>query len=489
MTTTDASSILSLPLLQTTPTSFDPDDLINDAPSAAAAQPTTGASTRPAVDYSIVRQLREEAAERLAARDGTTDAESDEQRHHLGRSLISDVIGEEIDRAIAAGQTPWSDAQQDALADAVFDALFGLGRLQQHVDNDELDEIHLVGADHVWLEYWDGRKVRAEPVADSDEELIEQIAFLASQNSRAFTTANRSLHLMLPGGQRLAASAWDVPRPIVSIRRHRFVDATLETCVTPPDPTFLPMFDDHMAVFLQAVVDARQSILVGGIMGTAKTTLVRAMARAIDPQEHIATLETERELHLDQAEREGRVLAWEASPGSSEFTSSGDRAGERTIGDFLFDSFRFSVTRTIMGEIRGAVEAIPLLKVAQSGGATISTIHATDADAVIDRFVTLAMEAGNHVTYEYANRQVAYNFDLIIYMKVRRLKNNRKQRYVSDILAVGRDMESGRPSTTNIYTEGPDGTAVPGILPDGLRVKLEAAGLPAGHFRNGGARL
>src|SRR5918994_1425692 len=72
------------------------------------------------------------------------------------------------------------------------------------------------------------------PVADSDEELIDFLVFLASRsevNARGFSEAQPRLHLRLDGGARLAAAAWVTPKPSVVIRRHRLMQVTLDDLV------------------------------------------------------------------------------------------------------------------------------------------------------------------------------------------------------------------------------------------------------------------
>ena len=137
--------------------------------------------------------------------------------------------------AANAGQGAWNPARQQATAQAVFDALFRLGRLQPLVDDDRIENIIILGHDNVRLELTDGTlSRRGPPVADSDEELIDFLVFLASRcevNARAFSEAQPRLHLRLDGGARLAATAWVTPRPSVVIRRHRLLQVTLDDLV------------------------------------------------------------------------------------------------------------------------------------------------------------------------------------------------------------------------------------------------------------------
>ena len=92
-------------------------------------------------------------------------------------------------------------------------------------------------------------------MADSDEELIDFLVFLASRsevNARGFSEAQPRLHLRLDGGARLAAAAWVTPRPSVVIRRHRLMEVTLDDLVD------RQMLTPVAASFLRAAVRARK---------------------------------------------------------------------------------------------------------------------------------------------------------------------------------------------------------------------------------------
>ena len=115
---------------------------------------------------------------------------------------------------------------------------------------------------------------------------------------------------------------------------------------------------------------------MAGAQGAGKTTLVRALCAEIPKHEAIGTFETEYELHLHELrDQHPIVFAWEARPGSGERGPDGRQAGEFTLSEALFDSFRFNLSRQIVGEVRGH-EILAMLKAMESGAGSISTTHA-----------------------------------------------------------------------------------------------------------------
>ena len=82
----------------------------------------------------------------------------------------------------------------------------------------------------------------------------------------------------------------------------------------------------------------------------------------------------------------------------------GRQAGEFTLDEALVDSFRFNLSRQIVGEVRGP-EIWAMIKAMESGTGSISTTHASDAVAAIRKLVTCAMEAGPHVTQSARDQQ------------------------------------------------------------------------------------
>ena len=99
----------------------------------------------------------------------------------LGRQLIADVLDADAREALSAGRPVRPPEEDDALTQAVFDALFRLGRLQRLLDDPSVENINANGADQVWVRYADGRRERTDPIAASDEELIELVRNAAAR--------------------------------------------------------------------------------------------------------------------------------------------------------------------------------------------------------------------------------------------------------------------------------------------------------------------
>lgn len=450
------------------------------------------------VDWGLVAAFRSQVADRLAqalgggwnrsagegASAGTGSGGADRgEQERLGWETIEDLLADHTAEAASAGKPGWSRAQRTQIAQCVFDAVFRLGRLQPLVDDDRVENIFVLGSDRVRLQLVDGTRVAGPPVADSDEELIETLRFLANRsesNPRPFSESHPSLHMKLDGGARLAAAAWVVSRPTVVIRRHRLMADTLEAwvqrgCMSPA-----------CANFLAAAVRAQWSIVVSGPMSAGKTTLMRALCAQIPTDEAIGTFETEYELFLGEVGTHEVVIDWEARPGVGEIGPDGRAAGAFELSQALHDSFRFALSRQIVGEVRGA-EVWTMIKAMESGTGSLSTTHAANAEACIRKLVTCAMEAGAHVSREVALEKIAGALQLIVQLRrdvqTQPDGQTRQSRWVSEVVMV----EAGERETGYALTHlfGPSGASTAeavGILPPAAR-ELEAFGFDSAAYQ------
>ncbi len=441
-------------------------------PEQALAHMVSSHGSGPAtLDWALVAALRSAASERLMRSMELNQHMEPPEQQSLGRRIISELLEEEAKEAASSGRGALDRHQEAALAHAVFDALFRLGRLQPLVDDTRVENITILGHEDVWLEYEDGRLVRGPAVADSDAELVDFLVFLASRsevNARQFSEAEPRLHLRLDGGARLAATAWVTPRPSVVIRRHRLRQATLAQLVRRQS------LGSVAASFLAAAVRARKSIVVAGPQGAGKTTMLRALCAEIGPMEAIGTFETEYELHLHELkDRHPIVHAWEARPGG-EMQPNGRRAGEYTVDDALYDSFRFNLSRQIVGEVRGK-EVLAMLEAMQTGTGSLSTTHAESAESTVNRLVTCALKAGSQVTYDYAVRAIASALDIIVHVDVRTQPQPDgsfvKRRWTSEIVVLSPGERERGYAMSSLFRCPPGSTRLRAVggLPDEYR--------------------
>jgi Flp pilus assembly CpaF family ATPase len=440
--------------------------------------PRTGA----APDWSAVARLRAEASAALTDAIGESPGMPQAEQESVGRAIIERLLDAEDATSVAERGQAWSLGERRQLTEAVFDALFRLGRLQPLLDDPTVENVMITGFDRVVVEHADGTLIKADPVADSDEELLDFLQFVGARadNPRPFSSSQPSLHLRLDDGSRLAA-ARDTARPSVMIRRHRVRAVTLADLVD--WHTLTPV----MADFLSAAVKARRSIVVSGGQGDGKTTLVRALCADIDPWEVIGTFETEHELFLHELPDQHHVVhAWEERPGSGEQSRDGRSSGERRIAEQVIDSFRFTLSRQILGEIRGP-EVWSMIKLMESGAGSLSTTHAADAYSTMRKLVTCAMEAGPHVTMELAATKLADTIDFVVQMHCEIVHTadgrSRKVRRVAEILAVEPGEENTHYSLTSVFRAVPGSCGVADTPPpSSLLDQLVAHGFDYSSF-------
>ncbi len=418
------------------------------------------------VAHDLVSEIRRSVAEDLAAPDQLLpDLGPDDRREYARQRIYAHLDRLSAADSLDAGAGLGPDDEQDVVRH-VLDSLFGLGRLQALIDDPRVENIDVNGCDRVWVTYADGTKLEADPVAESDEELIDLIRSVAARFSlseRRFDTARPELDLRLPDGSRLSALMSVSVRPSVSIRRHRLVDLSIDDLVR------LGMFDADIASLLEAGVRSRRNIIVAGAMNSGKTTLLRALASAIPPHERIVTIEQAFELALDAAtERHPDIVALEARPPNLE------GEGEITVADLVRRALRMNADRVIVGEVLGG-EVLPMLNAMSQGrSGSMCTIHADSSAGAFRRIASYAIQAQERLPIEATNLLIAGSIHFVVFVDMASADDSdarldprsdsdsfraRRHRFVSSIREVI-DCDGVNVVSNEIYRPGPDRRAV-----------------------------
>jgi len=357
---------------------------------------------------SLVSRLRAEVADDLSSTTGYELGLDD--RRELARELTLSRLERYAAESVERGNAPLAVKDEQRVAKFVLDALFGLGRLQALIDDPEIENIDVNGCDRVWVTYADGTKTSVEPAADSDTELAEMLRSAAARfglSERRFDVSHPELDLRLPDGSRLSALMSVVQRPVVSIRRHRFVDLTLDDLVE------MGGMDATLASFLAAAVRARKNIVVGGAMNSGKTTLIRALASAIPSRERVVTIEQAFELGLDSIpDRHPDLVALEARPANAE------GEGAISMARLVRRALRMNADRVIVGEVLGD-EILPMLNAMSQGrSGSMCTIHADSSLGIFRRLASYAVQAPERLPLESTNLLIAGAVHFTVFVEV-----------------------------------------------------------------------
>lgn len=436
---------------------------------------------RPRVDFQVVRELRRELSERLAlwqrGREFTVDEEDTERAR-----LAVTVVAEYADAVRRAG-TPMAAGEERLLLDQVTAELAGLGRLQTLLVDDTIEEVHILGCDQVRVTRHGGGVDWVEPIADSDDELVEILqaaARRAGATERSLSTSKPTLDLQLPDGSRLAAVFLVSHRPYAVIRKHNTLDVSLDD-LAGGRGDLDEMIDPLVRDFLRASMRAGLNIMVAGLAGAGKTTVIRALMDEIPADEPYVLLEESRELLPARRRLKHRaVMSFEAREGHGERGADGRPAGEVSIADLIPVSLRMGVLRIIVGEVRSR-EIVPMLQAMTTSRGSMCTIHARTPAGVSERIIELALAHGREMTVDQARRMAGNALDLIVYVTVEdeTAIGGRKHRFVShveEVIGVG---DGNRITTTQVFGPGPDGRAVPRHLPERVRAQLLRVGYDA----------
>lgn len=403
-----------------------------------------------AIDEKVIAELRGNVARQLADRkasariaDGTELDPDDEMA--LARSLINAELGDYARRCVRDGNPIIERDKEHEFAQAIFDRIFQLGRLQPLLDDQSIQNIIANGYDRVIIEYADGRREPGPTLAGSDDELIEMLREVGRRfglSEREFNPSRPSLNLQLPDGSRLFAVAWVCDQPSIAIRRHRFMELTLD------DYQRLGAIDGRLNAFLKAAVRARKQIIVAGATGAGKTTMLRALASEIPKDERVVTIETELELGLNRdADRD--CVALEAREANVE------GVGSVSAAELVRWSLRMNPDRVIVGEVRGH-EVIPMLNaMSQGNDGSMCTIHSDSSANVFNKLALYAMQSPERLNLETTNQLAAAAIDLVVW-----INKSRNDRFVGSVRQVV--SADGLMVTTNeLFAPGNDGRAVP----------------------------
>ena len=401
------------------------------------------------IDLGLVGDVTLVVKERLAeARGGRAEharlAPADERQ--LARRLVAHELDRAAEARLAAGLDPLGMDVEQAVADAVLANTMGLGRLQPHLDDPDVQDIHVRGSESTWLKLRDGTRRPAPPVVDSDEQLVELVRLVATRmgrTERRFDAAAPELNFQLPDGSRLFAVMDVSTHPSLVIRKHLFSLSSLA------ELRERHMIDAELRSFLRAAVRARRNIIITGGTGSGKTTLLRALINEIPTLERLVTIEDAYELGVDRfVDLHPDHDALQARPPNIE------GQGEVSMLDLTRMALRMDPDRVIVGEVRGG-EAFPmLLAMSQGNNGSMCTLHADSSKAMFPKLAAYVSMAGSSLPVETVNLLIATSVHFVVHIDV--IDGVRRVASIREVV----DADGQRIVSNEVFAPGPDGLGV-----------------------------
>lgn len=402
------------------------------------------------VEGALVQRVRGEVTEALMATVGQTRG-SGRARVDAGRRLVAESLERYAKECLTEGRTVLDSTVEDSISTTVMNSLFGLAGFQRYLDDPMVEDIYVNGHDCVWIRCAGGRMEAGEPVASSDAELIDIIREIGARgglSENRFDPGAPDLDLDLPDGSRLFAVMAVSRRPSVTIRCHRLLAVTLDELVE------RGTIDYSLRELLGGLVRARRNVVVSGGASVGKTTLIRALANEIPPDERVVTIEDPRELHLDVfPDRHPNVVSLEVRKPNVE------GVGRVTASDLVRWSLRMSPDRLIVGEVRGD-EVVPMLNAMGEGkDGSMCTVHANASSHAFDKLWTYAAQSPERLSAEATSQLIASTVHMVVH--VVRVGELRAVSSVREVVGAN----ERQVISNEIYKPGPGRIATPTGVP------------------------
>ena len=335
----------------------------------------------------LYRELRKELMARLALAGEVTDRQI--------KSIITEIV-------IEAGKERYMTLKtRSDISRELFYSVRRLDVLQDLIDDRQVTEIMVNGPNCIFVERA-GKLTRVNGGFSSPEKLDDVIQQIVGKVNRVVNESSPIVDARLPDGSRVNVVTAPVALegPILTIRRFPDVPITMDMLIGYGSIT------GEAAAFLETMVRAGYSIIIGGGTSAGKTTFLNALSNYIPKTERIITIEDNAELQIQGVPNLVRMEAKQANMEGN---------AEITIRDLIKSSLRMRPDRIIVGEVRGG-EAVDMLQAFNTGhDGSLCTIHANSTYDMLSRLETMVLMAFP-LPLAAIRRQIASGVDILIHL-------------------------------------------------------------------------
>jgi len=321
-----------------------------------------------------------------------------------GFETKSKAVAEKIIREKLSKEYNFGNYDLEELVKIILDRIFGYHILQKYIEDSNISDIRAIKWNTIYI-MKNGKWCKINESFANETEFYNFVRYCVLKNNGKITHENpivvvsdRKNHLRIEAG----ISPVNIVSPSLVIRIHR-PDQQVglkELCYEKN------MMSKEMYIFLRKAVQAGCNLIIAGKGGSGKTTLLRACLEEIPEHYAITSNEETAELYS----KHGNIIQREIVKNRNK--------DNILLDDLTRHSLVMSNDVIVIGELKGA-EAMSFFDGVSTGHIGYATVHAENANLVLDRLVTLMKKdmSAQQYTDMYLKEILAQSVDIIVYMK------------------------------------------------------------------------
>lgn len=319
----------------------------------------------------------------------------------IGNASVSAEFTLETAVASYAVQSGLTLGEERELRSATRTGSMGFGKLQEFLDDPEVEEIWLNRPSEVF--YAKSGVVERRFMALSAEEISSIIERMLRSSGRRLDRATPFVDAALPDGSRLHVVIPDIAKRHWSVNIRKFPQQVWSL----KDLADKAVVSPGQLEVLRQAVGRGHNILVSGATQAGKTTMLCALINESEPATRLVTVEETFEI---RSVKHDWVALQTRQPNL-------EGRGEVTLRRLVKESLRMRPGLLVVGEVREA-ESLDLLIAMNSGIPGMCTIHANSAQQAITKLCTLPLLAGANISPEFVKQSVAGSIDFVVHCEM-----------------------------------------------------------------------
>jgi pilus assembly protein CpaF len=374
---------------------------------------------------------------------GAADLTADELREKV-RTLVNEILERD--------EVGISPIERQRFVDEMLEDSLGYGPLEVLLADGSISEIMCNAHDDVFIERR-GKIEHTDVVFTSPQQYRRIIERMVAAVGRHVDESSPMVDARLADGSRINAIVppLAVKAPILTIRKFPERPMVMQDLIGMGTATI------DSAVFLEACVRGKISMVVVGGTATGKTTMLNVLSNFIPHDERVITIEESAELQLQLQ----HVITLESRPPNAE------GSGEVRIRDLVRNSLRMRPDRIIVGECRGS-ETLDMLQAMNTGHpGSMTTVHANSPREVLARLETMVLMGGVELPQRAIREQIVMAVGVIVQLH----RTAEGPRIISSITEV-QGMEGDTVLLQDIFHRVNTAEGMGTMVPTGLRPKI-----------------